>query len=147
MAAITFSSIAIGGGQCRDLDCCAGRIWFGRACENIRRKCGCRWKILFHVSEKDRDVDDVLPGRASVFQHEPHILEYCMALRFDIVTNDAAGSIECHSGNFFAAAHTRSDPRQKQQLAHAFRVRKRPNRFRRSFAFEVSLMAYLLPST
>src|SRR5207249_2177699 len=93
-------------------------------------------KILFHVSEKNRDVDDVLPGCASVFQHEPHILEYGMALRFDVVTNDVAGRIECHSWNFFASAHTRSDPRQKQKFAYTLGVRKRPHRFRRSFAFE-----------
>jgi hypothetical protein len=49
-------------------------VW--RACEILGVNAVVDGKILFHVSEKDRDVDDVLPRRASVFQHEPHILEY-----------------------------------------------------------------------
>ena len=53
-------------GQRRDLDRCAGRVWFGLACEILGVNAVVDGKILFHVSEKDRDVDDVLPGRASV---------------------------------------------------------------------------------
>src|SRR6185503_17248091 len=74
--------------QCGDLDRCPSRIWFGGTCEILGVNAVVDGKILFHVSEKDRDVDDVLPGRASVFEHEPHILEYGMALRFDVVTHD-----------------------------------------------------------
>jgi hypothetical protein len=59
-----------------------------------------------------------------------------VALRFDVVTRDVAGRIEPDARNFFAAAHTWPDPRQKQQPAYAFRVRERPYRFRGSLAFE-----------
>src|SRR5207248_7477608 len=114
----------------------AGRVWFGGTCEILRINAVVDGKILFHVSEKHRDVDDVLPRRASVFEYEPHILEYGMALRFDVVSHDIAGRIERHAGNFFAAAHTRPDARQKQQLPYTLGVRKCPYRFRRSFAFE-----------
>jgi len=97
--------------QSRYLDCCAGRIWFGWACEILGVNAVVDGKILFHVGEKDRDVDDVLPCRASVFQHEPHIFEYRAALRFDVVTHDVAGGIERDARNFFATANTRPDPR------------------------------------
>jgi len=100
--------------QSRNLDCCAGRVWFGWACEILGVNAVVNGKILFHVSEKDRDVDDVLPRRASIFQHEPHILEYRVALRFDVVTHDVAGRIERDARNFFATPHTRANPRQKQ---------------------------------
>src|SRR5436190_24398862 len=54
-------------GQCGDLDRCAGRVWFGGTCEILRVNAIVDGKILFHVSEKHRDVDDVLPCRASIF--------------------------------------------------------------------------------
>src|SRR5205814_439137 len=41
--------------------------------ENVRlvlEDAGATWQDI---------VDDVLPGRASIFEHEPHILEYGMA--------------------------------------------------------------------
>src|SRR5262245_38437578 len=123
-------------GQSRDLDCCAGRIWFGWACEILSINAVIDGKIVFHIGEKHGDVDDVLPCRTSIFQYEPHILEYRTALRFDVVTRNVARRIERHTGNFFAAAHTWPYPGQKQQSAHTLCMRKRPYRFRRSFAFE-----------
>ncbi len=84
-------------GQRRDLDRCAGRVWFAGTCEILRINAVVDEKIRFHVSEKDRDVGDVLPGRASVFEHEPHILEYGMALCFDVVSHDVARGIERHA--------------------------------------------------
>src|SRR5215475_9253250 len=45
-------------GQCCDLDCCTGRVGFGGACEILRVNPVVDGKILFHVSKKDRDVDD-----------------------------------------------------------------------------------------
>src|SRR6184192_445273 len=122
--------------QCADFNRRASRIWFARPREIFRINAVIDWKVFFHVREKDGDIDDVLPSRASVFEHEPHILEYGMALRFDLITHDIAGRIERHAGNFFASAHTRSDPRQKQKFAYALGVRKCTHRFRRSFAFE-----------
>ena len=94
------------------------------------------WKIFFHVREKDCDVDDVLPRRACVFQNEPHVLENRAALRFDVVRDDVAGGIERHTGNFFAAPHARANAREEQQVAYAFRMRKRADRLRRARAFD-----------
>ena len=122
--------------QSRDLDCCPGRVWLGLAGEIFRVNAVVDGKILFHVSEKDRDVDDVLPRRAGVFEHEPDILEYCAALCFDVVADNVPGEIKGDTGNLFTAAHTRPDPRQKQQSARALCVRERPYRFGRPLAFE-----------
>src|SRR5206468_8852748 len=94
------------------------------------------WKIFFHVREKDSDIDDVLPRRASVFQDKPHVFKDSATLRFNVVTNNVAGGIERDAGNFLTATHTRSDSGEKQKFAHAFRVRKCAHRFRGAFAFE-----------
>ncbi len=114
----------------------ASRIWFARACKIFGVETVVDRKILFHVSEKHRDIDDVLPGRASVLQHKPYIFEYRTTLRFDIVTDDIAGRIERDAGNFLAAADARPDPGEKQQLADTLRVRKRAYRLGRARTFK-----------
>ena len=45
--------------------------------------------------------------------------------------NSGCGIYRCkrHAGNFFASAHTRSDPRQKQKFAYTLGVRKCTHRF------------------
>ena len=87
------------------------RIRFSGACEIFRVNAVVDGKILFHVGEKDRDVDDVLPGRSRVFEHEPHIFKHGAALRFDVVTDDIAGGIERDAGNFFASSDSRPNAR------------------------------------
>ncbi len=93
-------------------------------------------KVFLHVGEKDGHIDNVVPSRAGVFEHEPNIFENRAALFLNIVTNDLTGRIESDAGDFLAAAHARSDSGQKKQIADAFRVRKRTDRFRRARAFE-----------
>jgi len=46
-------------------------------------------EILLHVGEEDCNIDDVIPARAGVFQHEPNVFEYGAALFLDIVAHDA----------------------------------------------------------
>src|SRR6266436_8644376 len=93
-------------------------------------------KILLHVCKENRDIEDVLPRRADVLQNEPHVFEHRTALRFDVVTNDMARCIERHAGNFFAAAHARTNAGEKQEITDTFRVRKRADWFRRARTFK-----------
>src|SRR5438552_7872696 len=115
-----------------------GARWIGlaRSAEIFRVKPVIDREILFHIREKYRDIDDVLPCCADVFQNEPHVFEYRAALRFDIITDDVAGGIECDTGYFFAAALARANAREKEQIPQAFRVRKGADWLRRAFAFE-----------
>src|SRR5436190_23982280 len=122
--------------QCAHLNRGASRIWFARACKIFGVETVVDRKIFFHVSEKDSDIDDVLPCRAGVLQHKPYIFEYSTTLRFNIVTDDVAGGVKRDAGNFFTAAHSRSDPRKKQKFTYALGVRKRAHRFRRTRAFD-----------
>src|SRR4029077_10421912 len=84
----------------------------------------------------DGDINDVTPRRAGIFQHEPDIFEHGSALRFDVVVEDVAGTIERHARDFFAAAHPWPDPGEEKQIADALRVRERAHRFRRARTFE-----------
>ena len=93
-------------------------------------------KILFHVREEDRNVDNVVPACAGVFQDEPDILKHGTALRFDVVARDIAGGIERHARDFFAAARARSDSGKKQKITDTLCVRERTHWFRRPGAFE-----------
>src|SRR6266568_3853356 len=54
-----------------------GASWIGlaRAGEMLGIEAIVDRKIFFHVREKDRHIDDVLPCCAGVFQNEPHVLE------------------------------------------------------------------------
>ena len=48
-------------------------------------------EIPFHVRQEHGDIDNVLPTRAGVFQHEPNILKYRATLFLDIVADDVPG--------------------------------------------------------
>jgi len=124
------------GGQRADFNSRARRVWFAWSGEKFCVELVVDGKVFLNVREKDCDVDDVLPRRAGVFQHEPNVFEHRATLRFDVVTNDVAGSIERDSGDFFTPAHARSDAGEKQQLTDALRVRERADRFRRARALE-----------
>jgi len=115
-----------------------GARWIGlaRSAEIFRVKPVIDREILFHIREKYRDIDDVLPCCAGVFQNEPHVFENRAALRFDVITDDVAGRIECDTGNFLAAALARANAREKQKFAPTFRMRKRTYRFRRARTLE-----------
>src|SRR5207253_11489410 len=102
-------------------------IWFATSGKIFRVNAIVDRKIFFHVREKDRDVDDVLPRRAGVFQHKPNIFKHRAALRFDIVTDYVASGIKRHTGDILPAAYTRADSGEKQKFADALRVRKRPH--------------------
>jgi hypothetical protein len=93
-------------------------------------------EVFLHMREEDRNIDNVIPTRAGVFQHEPDIFEHGAALRFDVVVEDVAGSIERHARDFFAAAHAWPDPGEEKQIANPLCVRERAHRFRRARAFE-----------
>jgi len=122
--------------QRADFDCRARWIWFALAGKMFGVKLVVDRKILFHVREKHSDIDDVLPRRAGVFKHQAHIFKHSVALRFDIVTDDIVSGIERDAGNFFAAARAGSDSGEKEEIAHAFRVRKRAHWLRRASAFK-----------
>src|SRR5438034_10859581 len=114
----------------------ASRIWFARACKIFGVETVVDRKIFFHVSEKDSDIDDVLPCRAGVLQHKPYIFEYSTTLRFNIVTDDVASRIKRHARDFFAPALPWPDSGQKQKFAYSFGMRERAYRLRRASAFE-----------
>src|ERR1700720_175105 len=94
------------------------------------------WKILLHVGEKDGDIDNVIPVRAGVFQHEPHIFKYSAALFFDVITQDITGGVELNAGNFLAAAHARSDSGKEEQVSDTLGMGKCADRLGRARAFE-----------
>ena len=111
-------------------------IWFALAGKIFGIEFIVGRKILFHVGEEHSDIDNVVPARASVLQHEPNVLKHRATLRFDIVTDDIASGIERDAGNFFAAARAGSDSGEKEEIAHAFRVRKGAHWLRRASAFK-----------
>ena len=45
-------------------------------------------KILFHVRQEHGDIDNVVPARAGVFQHQPNVLKHRATLFLDIVADD-----------------------------------------------------------
>src|SRR5207253_10936480 len=123
--------LQLDGDWCRqrtDLNRSASRIWFAAPGKVFRVDAVVDWKIFFHVGQKHGDIDDVLPCRARVFEDESDIFKHGAAFRFDVVADDVSSGIECDAGNFLAAARTRPDPREKEQIADPFRVRKRANR-------------------
>ena len=93
-------------------------------------------EIFLHVREEDRNIDNVVPGRAGVFQDEPDIFEHGAALFLDVIAGDVASGVERDAGDFFAAAHARPDSGEKQKVADPLGVRERAHRFRRARAFE-----------
>src|SRR6266849_264945 len=97
-------------GQSRDLDRRACRVGFAVAGEMFSIETVVDGKILLHVREEDRNIDNVVPTRAGVFQHEPNVFEDRSTLLFDIVIHDVARGIKRHAGDFFAAAHAWSNP-------------------------------------
>src|SRR5207253_665845 len=96
-------------GQRRHFNGRACRAWFAGAGEIFGVEFVVGWEIFFHVSEKDRDINNVVPIRACVLQYEPDIVENSAALFLDVVTRDLAGRIECDSGDFLAPTRARSD--------------------------------------
>src|SRR4030095_6507580 len=94
------------------------------------------WKILLHVGEKDGDIDNVVPVRAGVFQHETHIFKYGATLLLDVVTDDVTGGVELDAGNFLAATHARSNSGKEEQVADTPGMWKCADRFGRARAFE-----------
>ena len=71
--------------QRADLNCRARRIRFAGSGKIFGVEFVVDREIFFHVREKDRHIDDVLPGRAGVFENEPHVFEHGATLRFDVV--------------------------------------------------------------
>jgi len=94
------------------------------------------WEILLHVGEKDGDIDNVVPVRAGVFQHETHIFKCGATLLLDVVTDDVTGGVELDAGNFLAAANARSDSGKEEQVADTLGMRKCADRLGRARAFE-----------
>ena len=113
-----------------------GRVRFPLAGEILGVEFVVDREILFHVREEHGDIDDVLPTRACVFQHEPDIFKNGAALRCDVVVRDVAGVIERYAGNLSAAAHPWSNPGEKKKIADTLRMRKRADWFWRSRALE-----------
>src|SRR6266513_6027746 len=93
-------------------------------------------KIFFHVGKEDGDVDNVVPARARVLQHEPHVFEYGVALLFDVVTQYVARGVQRDAGNLLAAAHARPDSGEEKQVTNTLGVWKCADRFGCARAFE-----------
>src|ERR1700687_4559798 len=100
-------------GQGRDLNRRACRIGFARSGKMLRVESVVGRKIFLHVREEDRNIDNVVPGRAGVFQDEPDIFEHGAALFLDVIAGHVASGVECDARDFFAAAHARTDPGKK----------------------------------
>src|SRR6266516_3777271 len=79
------------GGQRTDFNSRARRVWFAWSGEKFRVELVVDGKVFLHVREENRNVDDVLPRRAGVLQHEPHVFEHRTTLCFDVVAHDLAG--------------------------------------------------------
>jgi hypothetical protein len=77
--------------QGADLDRRACWIWFALAGKMFGVKFVVDREILFYVRQEHGDIDDVVPIRASVFQHQPNVLKHRATLRFDVVTHNVAG--------------------------------------------------------
>src|SRR5207244_5810131 len=65
-------------------------VWFVLAGKILCVKFVVDWEILFHVRKKYGDIDDVVPARARVFEHESHIFKHGVTLCFNVVTDDVA---------------------------------------------------------
>ena len=111
-------------------------VWFALTGKILRVKFVVDREILFHVRQEDGDIDDVVPARAGVFQHESYIFKYRTALCFDIVTGDVANWIELDARYFLAAALAWPDAGKEQKVANSFGVRKRADGFRCARALE-----------
>src|SRR6267143_2626589 len=123
-------------GQCSYFDRGPRWIWFAGTGEVFGVELVVDRKVFLHVGKKDGDIDDVVPSRAGVFQDEANIFKYGTTLHLDIVIRDIAGRIASHTGDFFAAAHARSNPGEKKEIADALRVRERADRFRCARTFK-----------
>src|SRR5437868_4194998 len=100
--------------QCTDLDRSTSWIRLAGAGKIFCVDSVVDWKIFFHVCEKHSDIDDVLPGCTGVFQDKPHVFKDSATLRFNVVTNNVAGGIECYAGNFLLATQAWTDPGEEQ---------------------------------
>ena len=116
-AATHFSSMAMGGGQATSL-----RRWCGRAgwSGNTRRRGGCRWRsrrcILVRNTVTSTRSSQWAPASSRI---QRTLLEYGVALAFEIVAHHAAGFVQLHAGHLGLAALAGSHPRKEQQIAHA----------------------------
>ena len=104
-------------------------IWFAVTGKILCVKFVVRREILFHVRQEHGDIDDSVPVCASVFEHEPDIFKHGATLRFDVVTDNVAGRIERHAGNFLTATLAWPDAGKEQKVANSFGVRKCTDRF------------------
>jgi hypothetical protein len=77
--------------QCADFNRRSRWIWLAITGEMFGVKSVVDREILFHVRQEHGDIDDIVPIRASVFEHEPHIFKHGVTLRFDIVADDVPG--------------------------------------------------------
>src|SRR5207244_11361524 len=93
-------------------------------------------EILFHIRQKHRDVDNVIPARARVLQDKTHILKDGMALFLDIVTQNVAIGVESDARNFFASTHARPDAGKEEKIADALGVWEGAHWFRCARTFE-----------
>src|ERR1700726_1620262 len=78
-------------GQRGDFNRRAGRIGFAGSGEMLGVKAIVDRQILFHVREEDRNIDNVAPARARVFDYEANVFEHRTTLFFNVVADDFAG--------------------------------------------------------
>jgi hypothetical protein len=70
-------------------------------------------KIVFHIGEKDRNIDNPLPARAGIFQDVADVLENGAALGLNIIGDDSPALIELDAWDLFAATLSGPDAGQK----------------------------------
>ena len=106
--------------QRKDFNRRARRIRFAGAGKMFRVEFVIDRKILLHVGEEDRDIDDVVPARAGVFQNEPDVFEHRAALRFDVVADDVAGASSVTPGISLLPRTRGPMPERKSKLPTRF---------------------------
>src|SRR5689334_7259197 len=111
-------------------------IWFASTSKMFGIEFIVDRKILFHVRQEDRDIDDVVPTCARVFENQPDVFKNRTTLLFDVVIRNVAVGVESDPGNFLASPHPLSNAGEEKKIADAFGVWERPHWFGRARTFE-----------
>ena len=70
-----------------------------------------RWEVVRHVGQEDGDVDDLVPGRAGVFENGSDVREGLVGLLHDVVLHHGTGGVDHVAWNLIGAGCAGADPR------------------------------------
>jgi hypothetical protein len=80
-------------------------------------------EIVLHVGEEDRNIYELIPGRARVLQDGAHVVEDRATLFFDVVGNDIPVFVQFDPRNLLGSSFARSYPGKEEQVSDTSSVR------------------------